>query len=233
MDAWHLSKRLAAVANFVPDGARLADIGSDHAYLPANLLLNNQISFAIAGEVAPGPLDNVKSEIQRHRLNDRLIPRLADGLAAVETDDLIDTVVIAGMGGRLICQILTDGHLETHRYHRLVLQPNIDIDLVRSWLSENGYQLVDESVIVDEGHYYEILVAEPGNITYSARELQFGPYHLTEPSQAWQEKWQREAARIKSIMKNIEVADKTQTEAYQSYKQELQMIMEALVYASR
>jgi len=233
MDAWHLSKRLAAVANFVPDGARLADIGSDHAYLPANLLLNNQISFAIAGEVAPGPLANVKSEVQRHRLGNRLIPRLADGLAAIETNDLIDTVVIAGMGGRLICQILTDGQLETKRYHRLVLQPNIDVDLVRTWLSENGYRLVDEAVVADEGHYYEILVAEPGNVTYSARELQFGPYHLTEPSAAWTEKWQREANRIESIMKNLETADKTDTEAYQSYQHELQTIMEALVYASR
>ncbi|GEP73833.1 tRNA (adenine(22)-N(1))-methyltransferase [Weissella thailandensis] len=232
MDAWHLSKRLAAVADFVPDGARIADIGSDHAYLPANLLLNKHISFAIAGEVAPGPLANVENEIARHGLHDVLMPRLANGLAAIKTSDLVDTVVIAGMGGRLICQILTEGELDKFRYHRLVLQPNIDIDLVRSWLSENGYQLVDEAVVADDGHYYEILVAEPGNVTYSLRELKFGPYNLTEPSSVWLEKWQREAMRIRNIMRKLESADQSESDAYQEYAKELQTIMEAIAYAS-
>ncbi|ATF41305.1 tRNA (adenine(22)-N(1))-methyltransferase [Weissella paramesenteroides] len=232
MDAWHLSKRLAAVADFVPDGARMADIGSDHAYLPANLLLNKHISFAIAGEVAPGPLANVETEIQRHRLSDVLMPRLANGLAAIKTSDLIDTVVIAGMGGRLICQILTDGELDKFRYHRLVLQPNIDTDLVRAWLAENSYHLVDEAVVADDGHYYEILVAEPGNVTYSLQELKFGPYNLTEPSPAWLEKWQREVVRIRHIMNKLESAGQTESEAYQEYGKEVQTIMEAIAYAS-
>src|SRR5699024_8102299 len=111
-----------------------------------------------------------------------LMSRLANGLAAIKTSDLVDTVVIAGMGGRLICQILTEGELDKFRYQRLILQPNIDIDLVRSWLSENGYQLVDEAVVADDGHYYEILVAEPGNVTYS---LQIGRASCRERVWIW------------------------------------------------
>ncbi len=96
MDERHLSKRLQAVADLVPDNARLADIGSDHAYLPAALLLADKIKYAVAGEVAKGPFENEKAEINKLQMQDCLIPRLADGLDAIENDDHIDTVVIAG-----------------------------------------------------------------------------------------------------------------------------------------
>ncbi|WP_195517655.1 tRNA (adenine(22)-N(1))-methyltransferase [Weissella cibaria] len=218
MDALQLSRRLATVASYVPDGARLADIGSDHAYLPANLLLNKRISFAIAGEVAQGPLDNVQHEINRHRLGDVLVPRLADGLAAVQPEDLIDTVTIAGMGGRLIAQILTAGHADAQRYQRLILQPNIDIDVVRTWLMDNGYQLTDETVVADDGHFYEILVAVPGHVTYDKQALQFGPYNLVNRPEAWLTKWQREYDRIGVIMAKLADANKQDTPAYQEYQ---------------
>lgn len=228
MDALQLSHRLATVASYVPAGARLADIGSDHAYLPANLLLNKHISFAIAGEVAQGPLDNVQHEINRHGLGDVLIPRLADGLAAVQSEDLIDTVTIAGMGGRLIAQILTAGHADGQRYQRLILQPNIDIDVVRQWLMTNDYQLTDETVIEDDGHFYEVLIAVPGAATYDDTALKFGPFNLTKRPAAWQQKWQREYDRVGDIMAKLAAADKTATPAYQAYVQTQREISEAL-----
>jgi len=228
MDALQLSHRLATVASYVPDGARLADIGSDHAYLPANLLLNKHISFAIAGEVAQGPLDNVQHEINRHGLRDVLIPRLADGLAAVQPDDLVDTVTIAGMGGRLIAQILTAGHADGQRYQHLILQPNIDIDVVRHWLMTNGYQLTDETVIEDDGHFYEVLVAVPGTVTYGETALKFGPFNMVKRPNAWLQKWQREYDRVNEIMTKLAAADKTATPAYQSYAQTQREISEAL-----
>jgi tRNA (adenine22-N1)-methyltransferase len=228
MDALHLSNRLAAVASFIPEGARLADIGSDHAYLPANLLLNHRISFAIAGEVAKGPLENAKQEINLHHLEYVLKPRLADGLAAVAPDDKIDTVSIAGMGGRLIAQILTAGHLSTNGYKHLVLQPNIDIDVVRRWLADNHYQLVDELVLLDDGHYYEILVAEPGEMQLTDQEFTFGPFNLTRRSESWLAKWQREFNRISAIMQQLAENNKQGTDAYQDYAKQLQVIGEAI-----
>lgn len=228
MDALQLSRRLATVASYVRDGARLADIGSDHAYLPANLLLNKHISFAIAGEVAQGPLDNVQTEINRHRLGDVLVPRLANGLAAVTPEDLIDTVTIAGMGGRLIAQILADGHTDGQRYQRLILQPNIDIDVVRTWLMDNDYQLEDETVVEDDGHFYEVLIAVPGHADYSETELKFGPFNLEKRPEAWQTKWQREYDRVKTIMAKLESANKQDSGAYREYQQQVTEISEAL-----
>jgi tRNA (adenine22-N1)-methyltransferase len=228
MDAFQLSKRLAAVASYVPTGARLADIGSDHAYLPANLLLNNRISFAVAGEVAPGPLENVQQEVDRHGLATRLMPRLANGLAAVQPADEIDTVVIAGMGGRLIRDILTAGHTAGQVYDTLILQPNIDVDIVRGWLMHNGYKLADETVLLDDGHYYEILIAHPGEMSLSEQELTFGPLNLAAKPTAWRAKWQREVDRIGGIMDKLAANQKTDGQAYRDYQQQQQAIMEVL-----
>lgn len=228
MDAGHLSHRLQIVASYVPLGARLADIGSDHAYLPAHLLLEKQISFAIAGEVAQGPLDNVQLEVRRHHFQNNLIPRLADGLAAIQEEDNIDTVTIAGMGGRLIAQILTDGHQHGEKYDHLILQPNIDVDIVRLWLQEHAYALTEETVVFEDGHYYDILVAEPGETTFSETELKYGPFNLKNHPQDWLDKWRLESKRIAVIMAQLEQADKKESKAYQEYQILQRDILEAL-----
>ncbi|WJI90696.1 tRNA (adenine(22)-N(1))-methyltransferase [Weissella viridescens] len=229
MDAMHLSDRLATVAAYVPDGARLADIGSDHAYLPANLILNKRIKFAVAGEVAQGPLENAEQEINKHHLNDQLIPRLADGLAAIQPEDRIDTVVIAGMGGRLIQQILEAGSSAT--YKRLILQPNIDVDAVRTWLQANQYQITDERVLLDDGHYYEVVVAEPGTVEYDAMQLAFGPVNMVKNDSIWRQKWEREQGRMEKIMQQLEAANQTQAEAYRNYQEQVAQIKEVLAHA--
>ncbi|RRG17742.1 tRNA (adenine-N(1))-methyltransferase [Weissella viridescens] len=229
MDAMHLSDRLATVAAYVPDGARLADIGSDHAYLPANLILNKRIKFAVAGEVAQGPLENAEQEINQHHLNDKLIPRLADGLAAIHTEDRIDTVVIAGMGGRLIQQILAAGSAES--YQRLILQPNIDVDAVRSWLQANHYEITDERVLLDDGHYYEVVVAEPGSADYDDMQLAFGPVNMVKNDAMWRQKWEREQGRMEKIMQQLEDVNQTEAEAYQNYAGQVARIKEVLAHA--
>ena len=201
MDAMHLSDRLATVAAYVPDGARLADIGSDQAYLRANLILNKRIKFAVAGEVAQGPLENAEQEINKHHLSDQLIPRLANGLAAIQPEDRIDTVVIAGMGGRLIQQILEAGSNAT--YKRLILQPNIDVDAVRTWLQANQYQITDERVLLDDGHYYEVVVAEPGTVEYDAMQLAFGPVNMVKNDSIWRQKWERSRGAWKKSCNNL------------------------------
>ncbi|MBM7617051.1 tRNA (adenine22-N1)-methyltransferase [Weissella uvarum] len=232
MDALHLSDRLAAVAAYVPDGARLADIGSDHAYLPANLLLNQRINFAIAGEVAKGPLQNAEEEIARHHLTDVLKPRLADGLAAVMPEDDIDTVVIAGMGGRLITNILEAGHQHGEHYAHLILQANTDVAAVRSWLMKHHYRITAERMILDDGHYYEIVVAEPGMAEYSDQALQFGPLNIAEQASVWREYWQREQQRLQSIMQQLADQNQQQSAAYANYAQQVAQIQEVLTHAS-
>lgn len=208
MDAKQLSKRLATVGAFVQPGARVADIGSDHAYLPANLALNHQISYGVAGEVVRGPFENARHEIQKLGLTDRLVARLADGLAAIEPADRIDTVTIAGMGGPLIRHILEQGPTQLAGVQRLVLEPNVGEATVREWLAANQFQIVAERILAEDGHTYEILCADrvDHQVTYTKAEQMFGPFLLAEKSPVFIAKWQRELQRVNAAVAQMQRA---------------------------
>lgn len=191
-----LSKRLQLVADFVPQGARLLDVGSDHAYLPLDLVKKKRIDFAIAGEVVQGPYQSALNHVAQAGLAGQIEVRLANGLAAFEASDQISVISICGMGGRLIAEILEAGKDKLAQVERLILQPNNREDDLRSWLVENGFQLVAEQILCENDKYYEIMVAEKGSASLSAKELRFGPYLLAESSAIFKAKWQRELAKL-------------------------------------
>lgn len=228
MDSINLSPRLSAVASFVPKGARMADIGSDHAYLPAHLLLQSKINFAVVGEVAKGPLENARHELAKQRLTDVTVLRLADGLAAVTAADQIDTVTIAGMGGLLIRDILAAAKARGQVFETLILQPNTDEAVVRQWLTANAYQLTHERIVQEDKHFYEIIVAKPGKQTLSSLDLTFGPFLRDEQSPVFKAKWQKEADRIALIFERMSAAGKDDTPAYHQWQARYQQIQEVL-----
>lgn len=208
MDAKHLSTRLLAVAEHVPLGARLADIGSDHAYLPAYLGINNRVSYAVAGEVVEGPYLNALHEIQKEGLAQKVAVRLADGLAAITQEDEIDTITICGMGGPLICHILNEGKDKLARKPRLILQPNIGERQVREWLKEHSYQIITEEIIEEDKHIYEILVAEWQEKTTELTDddYLFGPFLRKEKSPIFVKKWQKEREKLLHVLNEIKKA---------------------------
>lgn len=228
MDSINLSPRLAAVASFVPKGARMADIGSDHAYLPAHLLLQSKITFAVVGEVAKGPLENARHELAKQQLSDVTVLRLADGLAAVTAADQVDTVTIAGMGGILISDILSAAKQRGQTFDTLILQPNTDEQVVRNWLIQNHYQLTHERIVQEDRHFYEVIVAKPGTQTLSALDLTFGPFLRDEQSPIFKAKWQKEADRIALIFERMTAAGKADTVAFQEWQVRYQQIQEVL-----
>jgi len=218
MDSIHLSPRLKAVADFVPLNARLADIGSDHAYLPVNLLLNDKISHAIVGEVAKGPLDNAHHELKKRHLLERADVRLASGLAAINDTDNVDTVTIAGMGGILISNILNAGKKQEKTFKTLVLQPNTDEQIVRRWLAAQDYQIIAETIVQEESHFYEIIAAVVGEQQLSDLDLIFGPYLRVEKTATFVAKWQKESERIALIFKQLQAAGKSDTDTYRQWQ---------------
>jgi len=184
--------RLERVAAHMPAGAHLADIGSDHAYLPVALLRRGVIAAAVAGEVALTPLRAAERTVGENGLEQLVSVRLANGLAAIEPEDGITAISLCGMGGETIRDILDSGKARLSGHERLILQPNGGEQPLRQWLMENGYRILCEEVLRENRFYYEIIVAErAGPVTYTAEELYFGPLQMQARTPTFLAKWQR------------------------------------------
>ena len=188
----NLSMRLERVAAHVPAAARLADIGSDHGYLPVALMRRGVISAAVAGEVAMTPFHAAQRTVRENGLQQQITVRLANGLAAIEPTDAITAISLCGMGGETIRDILYSGKAHLHGQERLILQPNGGEQPLRRWLMDNGYRILCEEVLRENRFDYEIIVAERAEpVSYSAEQLYFGPLQMQARSPAFLAKWQR------------------------------------------
>ena len=192
MNEHTLSMRLERVAAQVPAGARLADIGSDHAYLPVALMRRGVIMAAVAGEVATTPFHAAERTVRENGLEQQITVRLADGLAAIEAGEGITAISVCGMGGETIRDILERGKAHLSGEERLVLQPNGGEQPLRQWLMDNGYRILGEELLRENRFYYEIIVAERSEpVTYTDEQLYFGPLQMQARSPEFLAKWQR------------------------------------------
>ena len=155
-----LSKRMKAVASMVTKGNIVADVGTDHGYVPIALISQGKIPEAIALDINKGPLERANEHIKLHGLQDKIQTRLSDGVAAISVGEA-DSIVIAGMGGELVIHILSDGEEVCRNARELILQPQSDIDKVRAYLRERKYKIVDEDMILEEGKYYPMIKVVP------------------------------------------------------------------------
>ncbi|KPC00022.1 SAM-dependent methyltransferase [Pseudomonas syringae ICMP 11292] len=201
--------RLERVATHVPAGARLADIGSDHGYLPVALLNRGAISAAVAGEVALTPFYAAERTVRENDLDQQISVRLADGLAAIEPADWITAISLCGMGGETIRDILESGKAQLSGQERLILQPNGGEQPLRVWLIEHNYRILDEEVLRENRFDYEIIVAErTGPVLYTAEQLYFGPIQMQTRSPAFLLKWQRLLGKKNKALSNFARARK-------------------------
>ena len=153
-----LSKRLRAVADLVPGGTVLADVGTDHAYIPIALVEEGKIPRALAMDINQGPLMRAEENIKAHGLEEKIEIRLSDGLEKMKKGEA-DAVLIAGMGGLLTVRILS-GKREILDGATLVLQPQSDLPSVRGWLAEEGYAITAEDLVLEDGKYYPMMRAQ-------------------------------------------------------------------------
>lgn len=230
MNAQKLSKRLETVASFVPTGAVVADIGSDHAYLPCYLIHKGIAARAVAGEVVKGPYESAVRQVRTEGLTDKITVRMADGLAAVEQDDHVDTVTIAGMGGPLIVNILEKHPQSLKSVTRLILQPNIHAKAIREWALQNGWALQDEVILREDDKVYEVLVLQRGAMSLTEAEILLGKQLSANRSDVFVEKWTREITNWQRVLTAIEAA--ASTPENETKRKELQqlidMVQEAL-----
>lgn len=189
---------------------KLADIGTDHAYLPCYAVLEGIVPYAIGTEVNVGPYQSALSFVERLRLGKSIDIRLGDGLSVLEKGE-VEQITIAGMGGSLIVKILDNGKEKLHGVRRLILQPNVAVDKVRRWLYENEWTIVDENILEEDGMVYEIVVAEPGKDVrvLTEKDFLFGPYLNEEKSVVFQKKWREELNKQQTILHQLRNASES------------------------
>lgn len=195
-----LSKRLEACLQYTEGFVKLADIGTDHALLPIVAVQRGNVLNALAIDNKFGPYIQARTNILKYQVADKVKVLLGDGLEKI--DDEVDVVVISGMGGELIMKILSS--YPHKNIKRFILQPNNNVPFIRKQLELIQFQLVDELVLEDQGKIYELLVIEPGQMSLTEQEIEFGPVNLRQRPYHFIKKIMRELAHLSSILPNIE-----------------------------
>lgn len=199
-----LSQRLSSVASMVTAGNCLADVGTDHGYVPIYLYERNVIPRAIAMDVNKGPLERATLHIAESGMKEAIETRLSDGLAALKPGEA-DSVVIAGMGGPLIIRILSAYPEVTASLKELILQPQSEIPEVRMWLYEQGYEIVEEHMVFEDGKYYPMFkaVKNPEAEKLTDLEYKYGKISVLGEPEVLRAYLVREIANKQTILKKL------------------------------
>lgn len=198
-----LSPRLRMVGELTPAGARLADVGTDHAYLPAALILEGKIPWAVASDLRRGPLERARATAREYGLIGKMAFRLCDGLSGVRPGE-VDAVAIAGMGGETIAAVLSAAPWLRERDVPLILQPMSSFSDLRRWLQANGFAIREERLAREGEALYTALLVRAGEMgPLSPAQLWAGKNTADPLRGAWLDRW---LARTRRALGGMEKA---------------------------
>ena len=219
-----LKDRLKTICDFVIPGNIVADIGTDHAYLPIYLVEQGITNKALACDVHSGPYNAAKRAVNQAGLKDKIDVRLGDGITVISPGE-VETVVIAGMGGTTMIDILTAKPEVTASLQQLVLQPMNAAKNLRMWLNQNGWQITQENLVVDEGRLYEIICAKQGeDVVASPIFYEVGPRLWEERHPLLKQHLLAIVSQTKKVLEGMAVSEQAKTT--KKYQQEQQKILE-------
>lgn len=231
-----LSKRLQMVASLVAKGNCLADIGTDHAYIPIALVQEGICPCAIASDVNKGPLLRAKEHIEENRLSDKIQVRLGNGLESISCGE-VDSILIAGMGGPLIVTILEQGKNVRDSAKELVLSPHSDVAGVRAYIMEQGYEILQENMVEEDGKYYVAMKAIPIPFSPSIKnkwskvEIAYGKELLKNKNSVLFEYLTKNIQKIQCILQGLEGKEgESVCQRRMELQCELTLMKEALEY---
>jgi len=173
-----ISKRLKVISNFIEDNSNVIDVGCDHALLDIYLFNNKKNIKLIASDVKEGPLLQAKKNIEKYGCNIKV--KLGNGIDTIESDT--DTIVIAGMGGDTIIDILNNGRDKLDNIKNIVISPQSEWKKTRQFICNLGFYIENEQIIEDSNKFYLIVKFVKGNKKYTDKELEYGPILLKEKS---------------------------------------------------
>ena len=210
-----LSKRLCMAATLVTKGNSVSDVGCDHAYVSIYLIQSGISNKCIAMDVRKGPLERAEKNIENAGLKSVIETRLSDGLEKLSPGET-DTVLITGMGGPLICDILSRYPEKTRAAKELVLSPQSEPGTVRRWMIKNNFVSVSEDMCIDQGKYYLVIKAVPGNtdgMTYDeSDDLYLSEYLKDKQSDVYYSYLNKEIQKRKEITEKVKMSGAAMTE---------------------
>lgn len=213
-----LSKRLKAVAGLVTEGASVADIGTDHGYVPIWLIQSGRAAKVIAMDVNEGPLERARGHIRSKRLENVIFTRKSDGLQALHVGEA-DTMIAAGMGGGLVIRILENSPEITADLKEFILQPQSEIYKVREYLNRHGYRSVEEDMVEEDGKYYPMMKVIPTEqkglyaegVPAAEEELEYGKYLLEKGHPVMGEYLKKELSVNQGVYEKLRVQESERT----------------------
>ena len=214
-----LSKRLNSCLEYTKGFNKLADIGTDHALLPIEAVKRGYVLSALAIDNKKGPFNIAYTNVKEHKLEKSITVILGDGVAQIDND--VDVVVISGIGGGLIANILVNHNLRNVK--RLVLQPNNDAFMIREILDRIEFHIVDEDIIKEKNKLYDLIIIELGKVHYNNLQIEFGPINLIEKSHFFIHRIKNEIARLNELLIQITIEERKI-----SIKKRISLLKEAL-----
>ncbi len=230
-----LSKRLYAVAGLVTEGASVADIGTDHGYIPIYLAERQIAVKIIAMDVNGGPLERARMHIIGHGLKGKIETRLSDGLGALEPGE-VDTMIAAGMGGGLIIRILEEGKEIVDTLKACVLQPQSEVWRVRKYLLDHHMDIIDEDMVEEDGKFYPVMRAVPAvrgeSLKYAECEYIFGKRLLEKRHPVLERFLHRELEIREEIFRHLDhhVGSESALKRREEIRRDMMIISRALGY---
>lgn len=221
-----LSKRLQKVADTVNKSNIVADIGTDHAYVPIYLVKNKVANKAIAADISQGSCKKAQINVNNKHLNHLIDVRCGNGLEVIKADEIIDTIIIAGMGGLMTISVLESNKKAVNIAKQLVLQPQKDIYKVRQYIHSIGYKITNETMLIDNNKYYNIINAEKGIEKYTELEYLFGKILIENKSIILKEYVNIELNKIITVLKNMKDNGKENSNDYKRLNHLMNCYME-------
>lgn len=200
-----LSKRLKTIADMIPKSV-VADVGSDHGKLMIYLFENGIIEHGYAIENKKGPFERLKTSLISSGIEDYVVPLLSDGIS--ELPNTVNTIVIAGMGGKNIIDIVLSHKAKLKNVSTIIVDAHSNVSEVREVISKIGYNIADEKILKEDGIYYEIIKFIKSDVAfYNENDLEFGPILRNEKPLAFKEKYEERIFEIDTLMENAKLPD--------------------------
>lgn len=205
-----LTPRLKTIAALIKPCNLIADIGTDHAYLPVYLCMTDKCKYAVASDIRKGPLERAASTINRYSVSDRVKTRLGSGAETLNPNEA-DCIVVAGMGGLVISEIMKSSAEVFDTAKQIILQPMTAADELRSFLNDNDYTIIGEYLAKEDEKIYNIIEVSPGkDVKYSAPELYIGKKLIETQPEHFKEYLKKRKTRLEKMINGLKLSSNSE-----------------------